>query len=198
VDTDFILYVNACRDASLCIAATHAAVTVPCQQDEATANGRSGRPLSAAVHVCPQHWPTSAAAALQQGLLSSLVHEILHATFFHSAYLPSLLAPGALAATPRVLREARAHFGCDTLRGVLVEGSGSAASRGSHWALTALEGDIMTPTDSTPGPRGRIVSRITLGLAEDTSWYTANYSAAGTLQYGYLAGCESVRCCTKN
>jgi len=41
--------------------------------------------------------------------------------------------------TPRVMREARAHFGCDTLEGAELENQGEMGTRTTHWEKRLFE-----------------------------------------------------------
>ena len=49
--------------------------------------------------------------------------------------------------------------------------SGGSGSAGSHWELSDLGNDIMTPRLDSHF----VISNITLGLLEDTGWYKPNY-----------------------
>jgi len=74
--------------------------------------------------------------------------------------------------TPKVLATARAHYGCNSLRGVEVENQGSSGSLGSHWERTVLFNEAMTASDI----HNPAYSKFTLSLLEDSGWYKPCYS----------------------
>ncbi|KAI0209622.1 Leishmanolysin-like peptidase [Lamellibrachia satsuma] len=83
-------------------------------------------------------------------------------------------------------REARRHFGCDTLEGGELEDQGGEGTKGSHWEKRVFENEAMTGV-LTQNP---VFSRVTLALMEDTGWYHVNYRMAEALQYGFGKGCD--------
>ncbi|KAI0241970.1 Leishmanolysin-like peptidase [Lamellibrachia satsuma] len=86
---------------------------------------------------------------------------------------------------PTLIREARRHFGCDTLEGAELENQGSAGSKLSHWEKRVFGNEAMTST-FTQYP---VFSRMTLALMEDTGWYKVNYKMAEELRWGFGLGC---------
>lgn len=44
----------------------------------------------------------------------------------------------AQISTPRVVRAVQKHFGCDTMRGALLEDGGGAGTARSHWEMKAF------------------------------------------------------------
>ncbi|XP_034244077.1 leishmanolysin-like peptidase [Thrips palmi] len=88
--------------------------------------------------------------------------------------------------TPRVVREARDHFGCPTLEGAELEDQGDEGTSLTHWEKRVFENEAMTGTH-TQNP---VYSRLTLALMEDTGWYRANYSMAQPLMWGKRLGCD--------
>lgn len=92
-------------------------------------------------------------------------------------------------ATPRVLREARAHFNCSSLAGAEIENQGALGQKQTHWEKRLFENEAMTGV-FTHNP---VFSRITLALMEDTGWYRANYDMAESLEWGRNAGCLFVQ-----
>ncbi|KAK3085374.1 hypothetical protein FSP39_002374 [Pinctada imbricata] len=91
--------------------------------------------------------------------------------------------------TPRVVREVRKHFDCDTLEGAELENQGILGTALTHWEKRIFENEAMTGT-YTQNPR---ISRITLALLEDTGWYKADYSQADELEWGRRLGCPFVK-----
>ncbi|OQR86731.1 leishmanolysin-like peptidase [Thraustotheca clavata] len=55
----------------------------------------------------------------------------------------------------------------------------------SHWEKRIFQDEYMSAT----APTTPIYSAMTLAVFEDSGWYTANYSMAQTLPWGYLEGC---------
>uniref|UniRef100_A0A914ZU37 Leishmanolysin-like peptidase n=1 Tax=Parascaris univalens TaxID=6257 RepID=A0A914ZU37_PARUN len=88
--------------------------------------------------------------------------------------------------TPRVRREARAHFNCEQLEGAELENQGGDGTALTHWEKRLFENEAMTGTH-TQNP---VYSRITLALLEDSGWYRADYSVAENLHWGKGLGCE--------
>ncbi|CAK9304546.1 unnamed protein product [Gordionus sp. m RMFG-2023] len=90
--------------------------------------------------------------------------------------------------TPNVLREARSHFNCSTLKGVELENQGNYGTAMTHWEKRILENEAMTGTHT----QDTVFSRITLALMEDTGWYLVNYSMAEDLAWGKNLGCDFI------
>nr|XP_032818412.1 leishmanolysin-like peptidase isoform X1 [Petromyzon marinus] len=90
-----------------------------------------------------------------------------------------------LLVTPRVVEEAREHFGCLSLEGLELENQGGSGTELNHWEKRLLENEAMTGSHT----QRRIFSRFTLALMEDTGWYHANYSHAEALGWGRGLGC---------
>lgn len=91
--------------------------------------------------------------------------------------------------TPRVVREARAHFGCDSLEGAELENQGLDGTALTHWEKRLFENEAMTGTH-TQNPA---YSRLTLALMEDSGWYRADYGLADGLGWGAGLGCDFAR-----
>jgi hypothetical protein len=85
--------------------------------------------------------------------------------------------------TPKVVAEARKHFGCPTLTDLEVDESSTA-----HWEARLMRSEIQEPQASTETS----LSRITAALLEDSGWYTANYALTNTYVYGANQGCAFV------
>ncbi|VDM39535.1 unnamed protein product [Toxocara canis] len=88
--------------------------------------------------------------------------------------------------TPRVQREAKAHFDCAELEGAELENQGGDGTALTHWEKRLFENEAMTGTH-TQNP---VYSRLTLALLEDSGWYRADYSVAENLHWGKGLGCE--------
>lgn len=86
---------------------------------------------------------------------------------------------------PTVLKKAKAHFGCSTMKGVPLENQGGSGSKGSHWERTVMGDDFMTAS-SMHGP---IISDISLAFLQDSGWYMPDYSKAEKLLWGKGRGC---------
>uniref|UniRef100_A0A3B4C8F7 Leishmanolysin-like peptidase n=1 Tax=Pygocentrus nattereri TaxID=42514 RepID=A0A3B4C8F7_PYGNA len=69
-----------------------------------------------------------------------------------------------LMVTPRVVEEARQHFGCPILEGMELENQGGMGTELNHWEKRLLENEAMTGSHT----QNRVFSRITLALMEDT------------------------------
>ncbi|XP_020317455.1 leishmanolysin-like peptidase [Oncorhynchus kisutch] len=93
-----------------------------------------------------------------------------------------------LLVTPRVVEEARRHFGCPILEGMELENQGGMGTELNHWEKRLLENEAMTGSHT----QNRVFSRITLAIMEDTGWYRANYSMAERLDWGKGLGCDFV------
>uniref|UniRef100_A0A8C7I5N3 Leishmanolysin-like peptidase n=1 Tax=Oncorhynchus kisutch TaxID=8019 RepID=A0A8C7I5N3_ONCKI len=93
-----------------------------------------------------------------------------------------------LLVTPRVVEEARRHFGCPILEGMELENQGGMGTELNHWEKRLLENEAMTGSHT----HNRVFSRLTLAIMEDTGWYRANYSMAERLDWGKGLGCDFV------
>jgi leishmanolysin-like peptidase len=74
--------------------------------------------------------------------------------------------------TPKVLAEARAHFGCNSIDYVYLENEGSELSAGAHFEKIHFGNELMTSAKVGQS----VISRLTLALLEDTNWYKADYT----------------------
>uniref|UniRef100_A0A8C7I5P2 Leishmanolysin-like peptidase n=1 Tax=Oncorhynchus kisutch TaxID=8019 RepID=A0A8C7I5P2_ONCKI len=69
-----------------------------------------------------------------------------------------------LLVTPRVVEEARRHFGCPILEGMELENQGGMGTELNHWEKRLLENEAMTGSHT----HNRVFSRLTLAIMEDT------------------------------
>nr|CAH8853196.1 unnamed protein product [Trichobilharzia regenti] len=81
---------------------------------------------------------------------------------------------------PKMLEEARKHFGCDELDGIEIYSD--------HFSHRILGNDLMTAHKMA----ATLLSRITLAYLEDTNMYTVNYSMADDFKWGKNLGCDFV------
>ena len=130
-----------------------------------------------------------------------LIHEITHILVFSSSLFDffntnkkvykEVTLRGerkTLIVTPKVVELARLHFGCESLEGVEIESQGGLGSAGSHWESRTMLGDYMVSTDYDE----KVISEITLGLFEDSGWYTVNYLTGGLFRFGKNQGCKFI------
>ena len=91
--------------------------------------------------------------------------------------------------TPRATEVIRNHFDCMVLTGAKLERSNSIGCYGGFLddALFYSEGMTGFETLSLKGPS---ISPLTLALLEDSSWYSANYTASTETPFGRGAGCS--------
>ena len=82
----------------------------------------------------------------------------------------------------------RDHFDCPTAEGALLEQDGGGATSGSHWESTTFQSEIMI--GASAAVERRVLSPITLALAQDSGWYVPNWDAQGFLRHGHLVGCD--------
>ena len=120
-----------------------------------------------------------------------LIHEITHILVFHPFFFENLgltRTRGSVTyiSSPKVLEQARKHFGCDSLIGIALEDQGGTGSVGSHWESRYMLGDYMISTDYPD----IAISDITLALFEDSGFYKVNYYSGGLFKYGKNKGCD--------
>nr|XP_054769530.1 leishmanolysin-like peptidase [Lytechinus pictus] len=90
--------------------------------------------------------------------------------------------------TPNIVREAREHFGCDSIEGVELEDDGGDGSALSHFESRIFTTESMAPQLTF----GRKFSRLTLAWLEDTGWYEVDYAYADPYTWGRGLGCGFV------
>jgi hypothetical protein len=169
-----------------------------------------GRPVAAHMNF----GPAALNAKPYKYVYATALHELMHGMGFTSGRFQKLLndagrvysgtsritvgspADGTksvfVISSPRVVRAARAHYGCDSLEGLELEDSGSdGAGIGSHWETRVMTGEVMAPQiasdASAVGPR---ISPMTLAYFEDMGVYRADYRFAGNYGYGLKQGCD--------
>ncbi|KAJ1624123.1 hypothetical protein T492DRAFT_912026 [Pavlovales sp. CCMP2436] len=171
-----------------------------CQTDQ------NGRPVAAHFNWSPSHFQSRMDARMFAYYTRVALHELTHALVFspslvadfprgedgrlHSLeMLPSWHGRQRAVVSPRVAAAARAQFGCESLRGALLEDGGGSGSAGSHWESRLFRDEYMTAAAS-PGPR--VLSALTLALFADSGWYVVNGSQAEPMLWGFRAGCDFV------
>ncbi|KAK7202118.1 major surface protease gp63 [Novymonas esmeraldas] len=177
-NADFVLYVAAGPTVG-----TTVAWALTCQYFA------NDRPSVGVANVSPKH------ITADQQAMRVVAHEILHALGFHFNvfeergmvdYVDSLRGKWnvPVIASPMVVAQARAHFGCERQTFLELEDMGGRGTALSHWKRRSMKDDLMAGT-TVAG----IYSAITIAAMEDTGFYKGNYSMAEPMMYGRNAGC---------
>ena len=123
----------------------------------------------------------------------TIFHEITHVLGFSMSFFPSLnmvKKEGSIyyINSPKVLEQAKKHFGCGNLPhgGVPLENQGGSGSAGSHWEGRYMFGENMNMELTSEAA----LSDITLALLEDTGFYKVNYFSGGLFKFGKNKGCD--------
>ena len=163
-----------------------------------------GRPTAGMINWAPRHLDPSATSATQLDFWRSIMvarHELLHVLAFTPSSYDRFVNPATEAPlgasnvvtsfsrngksivairTPKVVAEARAHFGCSSLANLELDELSTA-----HWEARLMKAEIMEPQASTE----TTLSRMTAALLEDSGWYTASYSETQQYIFGAKEGC---------
>ncbi|KAK7199191.1 major surface protease gp63 [Novymonas esmeraldas] len=177
-NADFLLYVAAGPIPSLAIA-----WAASCQYFA------NGRPSVGVANVSPRYMTSD----LHN--MRAVVHEILHALGFNShvlfeqdmvAYADSLRGKSdvPVIASPMVVAQARAHFGCKTQTFLELEDMGGEGAELSHWKPRSMKDDLMAGLAGSG-----LYSAITIAAMEDMGFYKGNYAMAEPMMNGRNAGC---------
>ncbi|ETV82335.1 hypothetical protein, variant [Aphanomyces astaci] len=196
-NTDFLIHVTA-RPTSGAVLAW----ALPCNIDQ------YGRPISGQANFGPNRLDTQSGS--RAGQIGTAIHEITHALGFSSSRFADFRQPlnGPLwgysnvvsqtqqngifvskIITPQVVKQAKQQFNCPDWPGAgaeLENGPTGSSDFSSHWEKRVFNKEYMTATSSS----SPVYSAMTLAFFEDTGWYTANYSMAQALPWGYLEGCS--------
>ncbi|ETW04186.1 hypothetical protein H310_04531 [Aphanomyces invadans] len=196
-NTDFLIHVTA-RPTSGAVLAW----ALPCNIDQ------YGRPISGQANFGPNRLDTQSGS--RAGQIGTAIHEITHALGFSSSRFADFRQPlnGPLwgysnvvsqtqqngifvskVITPQVVKQAKQQFNCPDWPGAgaeLENGPTGSSDFSSHWEKRLFNKEYMTATSSA----NPVYSAMTLAFFEDTGWYTANYSMAQALPWGYLEGCS--------
>jgi hypothetical protein len=89
---------------------------------------------------------------------------------------------------PPLTEKLRAHYGCSTLAGALMENGGGDGTSASHFERKVFLYEAMT----SGAIDGRRVSEMSLALLEGSGWYTVDYSYAEPYYFGKGQGCSFV------
>jgi hypothetical protein len=171
----------------------------------ACATDNAGRPVGGLINVSP-------GKLVETGNdinYATILHEMFHVVGFSAAAFPTYIDANGepltelgviektklkygktvyLAKPPRLLEAARAHFECDSVKGIeLDEVDTNGIGFGNHWEKRLLGNELMTPTISE---RDFSVSELTLAMIESSGWYVVNYQQADPLLYGKATGCS--------
>ena len=131
----------------------------------------------------------------QEYLIMLLLHEITHILGFSNILYDYYINNSTkiivknnkiLFHGENVIKKAKKHFNCDLIEGIELENQGSSGSYGVHWDSRIMLTDYMIAIDYPD----IVISDITLGLLEDTGWYTVNYYTGGLFRFGKNEGCE--------
>lgn len=159
----------------------------------------NGRPIAGAIFVNAARIASTRSGFAQA--VRAVEHEILHLLLLTpEAFLAS---PGTrLAATasgggslvfvsPALIAHGRNQMNCSEFAGLLAEDGGSASSRGSHFDKSLAGDELMTAAL----PAMPLVTRYTMGVFGDSSWFSADFSFAGRSGWGRAAGCGFLKRC---
>ena len=105
-----------------------------------------------------------------------------------------------IISSTNVLKKARRHFGCNTIKGIELENQDYDYNKqknnenndnfydkfGNHWDARTMLTDYMTSIKYDEV----VISEITLALFEDSGWYKVNYYTGGLFRYGKNQGCD--------
>lgn len=93
--------------------------------------------------------------------------------------------------TPKLIEQAKLHFGCDIIDGVVLEDTGGQGTVGSHFKATTFMNEIMTGSDAFLSFADQaIISQFTYALLEDTGWYKVAWETVHPLLWGKNSGCS--------
>jgi len=95
--------------------------------------------------------------------------------------------------TPTVKQIARNHFNCPTMEGIRIENQPTNPDDcfGSHFDERMLWNGLLTALAETAHIQQHLTA-FTLGLLEDSGWYSPNYSLSENVAFGLGAGCDFV------
>lgn len=147
-----------------------------------------GRPVVGIMHFKPSFNYTKSGADVY--FKQILFHEISHLLGFHPDIYEKFITESEDKSTlyissPLVIKAAKKHFGCDSIKGVRLENQGTGGTLGAHWETRIMHTDYMC------GTLGEFaISEITLALFEDLGWYKVRFFTGGLFKYGKQKGCN--------
>jgi len=197
VDADFFIYFD-----SQASSGTEIASTKFCSLASGTK-----RPLTARSMINRnQLLAANGDVILHEKNMMTMMHELMHGFGFSSSSYPyfidsngrtrsghikSVKVNGATRTfldVPPLTEKLRAHYGCSSLQGALMENGGGSGTSSSHFERRALLNEFMTSGSIL----GRRVSELSLALLEGSGWYVPNYDYADPFFYGKGQGCSFV------
>ena len=156
----------------------------------------TGRPVAGYIWINPSYIDSGGNAKLS--LKNTIFHEMAHILVFDPELFIRFGKIGTTSlngveyyyiGSSKVVSYAKKHFGCDSLKGVLLENQGSSGSANAHWEARIMLGDYMISTNYLENA----ISEITLGLFEDSGWYGVNYYTGGLFRFGKGQGCSFIQ-----
>lgn len=165
---------------------------------------QSGRPVFGHINIGPGELEDF--EFQKQYIYKVLLHELTHVIGFNSYKFPyykdstgkpyknvikTQVINGKKISkiiTPRVLAEARDHFGCPEMDGVPLEDGGDWTTSDSHWEKRLFKNEYMTGSSDHTA----VISKISLALLEDTGFYKVEYEHAEHFEWGRGMGCSFV------
>jgi len=211
VDADLIIFVLI-DDTGFFLQNKIEAGAIHCLQHEETR-----RPIAGYIQFKPQLNVNNSTALDYMVWLA--VHEVSHILVINNALYEDYIHPETLEPigidkvigkkimesgnkmnfikSPKVLENAKKHFGCDHLDGVPLEYNGGAGTAGAHWAKKYMNTDYMIGDSYGEN----LISEITLGLFEDSGWYRVDYKMGNLFLWGKNVGCgffEKGKKCIEN
>lgn len=165
----------------------------------------SGRPISGIFNLNLNQISPSISNALAH--YGTFVHEFYHILVLNSQLYESFInAQGTkiglanvmetytdsrgkqrtkyVLANSKSIQYARELLNDPNLNELLFEEGGGDGSAGSHWEYDFWPNDFMSATDTMPS----LLSKLSLGMAEDSGWFQVDYSYSENLVYGKNAG----------
>eukprot|EP01130_Rhizamoeba_saxonica_P000877 TRINITY_DN10768_c0_g1_i1.p1 TRINITY_DN10768_c0_g1~~TRINITY_DN10768_c0_g1_i1.p1 ORF type:complete len:521 (-),score=87.68 TRINITY_DN10768_c0_g1_i1:38-1567(-) len=172
----------------------------------ACSTDQNGRPIFGNVNFDPSHLTVANPGSDEFNFqLGTLLHEMIHALGFSGSSFPSFdnvnvqqfnerggTVTKLTGSNSRALSEAKSHFGCSSLNGVELESNGGSSSAGSHLAGRIYRTDAMTASADPDNRYSLTISKITLGLLEDSGWYSIDIddNASDDFIWGKGEGCS--------
>jgi leishmanolysin len=197
VAADLFLYVDTFADSS-----TQIANTKYCYLASGTR-----RPLVARIMINRNMLPNANGnVLLHEKNMYVMMHETMHGLGFstntykyfvdsngktRSGHIKSVSVNGKTRTfldVPPLTEKLRAHFGCSSLQGALMENGGGSGTSASHFERKVFLYEHMT----SGAIDGRRVTEMSLALLEGSGWYDVDYSYAEPYFFGKGQGCSFV------
>lgn len=130
--------------------------------------------------------------------LSTFIHEVLHALFFHptlfktfpknsngKSFLFQDVDSKWKIRGDTILKVSRDYFDCQTLNGIPLENNGGSTSAGAHFEKIFFADEMMTPDDTLEIN----LSRFSLAVAKDSGFFQVNMDKGENIFWGKNEGC---------